>query len=103
MKKFKNEIYALVDEDFMSKFTGLHLNFMKDYYYKFYAEFCRRIKRAPLSSEEFYSNMHRRRIKIYQLCCPYCGSIYVMIHDRKIQGKGGYNYCPYCEHMYPSF
>lgn len=96
MKKFKNEIYALVDEDFMSKFTGLHLNFMKDYYYKFYAEFCRRIKRAPLSSEEFYSNMHRRRIKIYQLCCPYCGSIYVMIHDRKIQGKGGYNYCPHC-------
>ena len=96
MKKFNNEIYALVDEDFMSKFTGLHLNFMKDYYYKFYAEFCRRIKRTPLSSEEFYSNMHRRRIKIYQLCCPYCGSIYVMIHDRKIQGKGGYNYCPHC-------
>lgn len=96
MKKFKNEIYALVDEEFVSNFTGLHLNFMKEYYYKFYAEFCRRIKRVPLSSEEFYSNMHRRRIKIYQLCCPYCGSIHVMIHDRKIQGKGGYNYCPHC-------
>ena len=96
MKKFENEIYALVDEKFMSNFTGLHLNFMKEYYYKFYAAFCRRIKRAPLSSEEFYSNMHRRRIKIYQLCCPYCGSIYMMIHDRKTQEKGGYNYCPHC-------
>lgn len=96
MKEFKNEIYALVDEEFMSNFVGLHSKFMKEYYYNFYAEFCRQSKRKPLSSDEFYSNMHRRRIKLYQLCCPYCGSIYVMIHDRKILGTAGYNYCPHC-------
>lgn len=40
--------------------------------------------------------MHRRRIQFYQLCCPYCGTIHILIHDKKIRGQGGYNYCVNC-------
>ena len=81
MKKITNEIYALVDEEFMSKFNDTHHAFMRDFYYKYYCEFCSHYKRKPLSKEEFYTNMHRRRIQLYQLCCPYCGAIYIMPID----------------------
>ena len=31
MENSKNEIYALIDEEFMSKFSNNHIQFMKDY------------------------------------------------------------------------
>ena len=96
MKKFKNEIYALIDEEYMDNFTGQHLEFMKEFYYKYYSNFCLNMGRIPLGINDFYSNMHSRRIQLYQLCCPYCGSIVLIVHDKKTQGKGGYNYCPHC-------
>lgn len=96
MKKPKNEIYALVDEDYLSKFSFNHQIFMKDYYYKFYHKFCQHYHRTPLSQDEFYTNMRRRRIRLYQLCCPYCGAIHVMPADKKLHGTEGFNYCPNC-------
>lgn len=96
MKKSRNEIYALVDEEFLSKFHNVHLEFMKDFYYKFYCEFCLHYKRKPLPQSDFYSNMHRKRIQLYQLCCPYCGAIRIMIVDKKVQGGDTLNYCPNC-------
>ncbi len=96
MKKFSNEVYVLVDEEYMSNFTGRHLEFMKEFYYKAYVEFCFHCKRKTLTMDEFYSNMRRRRIQLHQLCCPYCGSILLMIRDKKISGTAGYNYCPNC-------
>ena len=36
-----------------------------------YAGYCKRIKRKPLTSEDFFKNMHLRRFQLYQLCCPY--------------------------------
>lgn len=96
MKKITNEIYALVDEEFMSKFNDTHHTFMRDFYYKYYCKFCSHYKRKPLSIDDFYTNMHRRRIQLYQLCCPYCGAIYIMPIDKKIQGTSGPNFCPNC-------
>ena len=96
MKKQKNEIYAKVNEEYLSKFNYNHLVFMKDYYYKFYFKFCQHYQRKPLSQEEFFSNMHRRRIQLFQLCCPYCGSIYLIPVDKKIHGSEGFNYCSHC-------
>ena len=96
MKKNQNEIYALVDEDFMSKFEGNHLQFMQDYYYNYYLKWCKNLNRKPLSKDLFFTNMRRRRLQFYQLCCPYCGTIVTAPHDKRIQGVGGYNYCVNC-------
>lgn len=46
-------MYALVDEEFLAKFSNQHLNYMKKLYYSFYAGYCKRIKRKPLTSEDF--------------------------------------------------
>lgn len=96
MKQSANEIYALVDESFLEKFNGNQRAFMKSIYYKYYCKFCELYKRTPLVENEFFSNMHRRRIQLHQLCCPYCGVIEIMPHDKKIQGTSSPNYCPHC-------
>lgn len=96
MKNPNNEIYALVDEEYLSKFSYNQLIFMKEYYYKFYHKFCEYYERKPLSSEEFFKNMRRRRIRLYQLCCPYCGAVEVIPYDKKEFGTAGYNYCSHC-------
>ena len=96
MKKLSNEIYTLVDEEYLSKFSYNHRKFMEDYYYKFYHKFCELYKRKPLTSEEFFTNMRRRRIRLYQLCCPYCGTIYVIPRDKKLHKTDSLNYCTHC-------
>lgn len=91
-----NEMYALVDEEFLSKFSARHLDYMKKYYYSCYMRYCQHSDRKPLSFDDFFKNMHRRRIQLYQLCCPYCGTVSLSIHDKKLSGAGGYNYCHSC-------
>ena len=53
MNKNENSIYDIVDENFMSNFSGKHIGFMKDYYYKVYYNFCRHIKKKILPQEVF--------------------------------------------------
>lgn len=96
MKKADNEMYALVDEEFLSKFSNQHLHYMKNFYYSSYADFCHSIKRKPLSFEKFFKNMHLRRFQLYQLCCPYCGTVSLCIHDKKKAKTVGYNFCHSC-------
>lgn len=96
MKRADNEIYALVDEEFLSGFSTKHLNYMKQYYYSRYLELCDSMDRIPLAVDIFFKNMHRRRFQFYQLCCPYCGTISLTVHDKKCPGGGGYNYCHAC-------
>ena len=96
MKKFQNEVYSLVDESFLSKFDNIHIDFMKHNYYSIYAQFCNHYHRVSLSEDDFFTNMHRRRIQLYQLCCPYCGTIDILIRDKRLQRTDGYNYCPHC-------
>ena len=89
-------MYALVDEEFLAKFSNQHLNYMKKLYYSFYAGYCKRIKRKSLTSEDFFKNMHLRRFQLYQLCCPYCGTVSLCIHDKKESKTAGYNFCHSC-------
>lgn len=96
MRNSTNEIYTLVDELFLEKFNDNQHTFMKSIYYRYYCKFCEFYKRKNLQEDEFFSNMHRRRIQLYQLCCPYCGTIEIMPHDKKIQGTSGPNYCFNC-------
>ena len=98
MKKQKNEMSTLVDEEFLSKFSYNHRMFMEDYYYNFYKMFCRHYKRKPLPKNMFFTNMRRRRIKLIQLYCPYCGTIAVTPIDRKLHDAEGFNYCCNCGH-----
>lgn len=96
MKKQANEIYTLVDEEYLSKFSYSHRKFMENYYYKFYFKFCQHYKRKPLTSDEFFTNMRRRRIQLYQMCCPYCGEIHVLPTDKRLHKEAGLNYCSHC-------
>ena len=92
----KAEMYSLVDEDFLAEFQENHAVFMKAYYYDYYRVVCMHIKRKPLSAENFFHNMHRRRFQLFQLCCPYCGAIEVVVLDKRLQGKQELNYCGRC-------
>ena len=85
-----NEMYALVDEEFLSKFSARHLDYMKKYYYSCYMRYCQHSNRKPLSFDDFFKNMHRRRIQLYQLCCPYCGTVSLSIHDKKLSVAEGH-------------
>ena len=96
MEKAGNEMYALVDEEFLSKFSPQHQNYMKQFYYFRYVSFCNHIDRKPLEFENFFCNMHRKRFQLYQLCCPYCGTVSLSIFDKKGSGSPGLNYCHSC-------
>ncbi|BDF70356.1 hypothetical protein CE91St41_24170 [Oscillospiraceae bacterium] len=96
MEKFNSEIYSLVDEKYMADFSRNHKKFMEEYYYQFYSKFCTLYRRKPLPKNEFYLNMHRRRIQLYQLYCPYCGAVDILIIDKKIHKTATPNFCPYC-------
>lgn len=93
---YNNEIYSLVDENYLSNFKSNHLPFMKSFYYEVYLHFCNSHSKKPLSEDAFYVNMRRRRIQLYQLCCPYCGTVAVSIHDKRIQKEAGTHYCFHC-------
>jgi hypothetical protein len=94
--KSKNELYCLVDENYISEFDSSHQAFMKKIYYKSYSKFAKAIGSRRLSKSDFFKNMHRRRIKLYQLCCPYCGAIEIIPEDRNWKNSGGLNYCCNC-------
>ena len=96
MEKADNEMYALIDEEFLSRFSSQHLDYMKNYYYSYYVSFCLKIKRPPLKFDDFFRNMHLRRFQFYQLCCPFCGTISLIIHDKKRSNTVGLNYCHSC-------
>lgn len=96
MKESRNEIYSLIDEDFILAFDEKHQEFMKDYYYNYYVCLCHKSHRKPLTQTEFFSNMHYRRIQLYQICCPHCGMIRILPIDKRISGTNAPNYCPNC-------
>lgn len=101
MKEVPNEIYALVDEEYMSKFNANHRAFMESVYYDMYSKFIDNYycNVRKLDKQSFFTNMHRRRIHIFQLCCPYCRNILPIFHDIRLSGKISetpYNYCTFC-------
>lgn len=94
--KIENELYCLVDEKFISEFDKTQKAFMKNVYYKHYCNFVKTIKCKKLTKKEFFTNMKRRRIRLYQLCCPYCGTIDIIPADTRLKINMGHNYCHNC-------
>lgn len=96
MKKNVGNIYNIVDERFISHFSPWHMDFMKKHYYSVYLGYCKKEKRKILSPEVFFTNMRQRKIKLLQLCCPYCGEMFVLPLKGKIADIKKFNYCWHC-------
>lgn len=96
MKNYTTDIYHLVDESFISRFDSLQSSFMKNYYYDFYKLYCIQNKRSPLSENDFFNNMRRRKIKLVQVCCPYCGNMKLFIIKGTLSDVSNLNYCTKC-------
>ena len=96
MKKITTYIYHFIDEVFISKYNELQSSFMKNYYYTSYKTYCVKRKRKALSEEAFFINMRRRKIKMLQVCCPYCGNIRVIVVEDSLSEVEKFNYCTSC-------
>lgn len=89
-------VYNLVDETFISKFSAKHGAFMLMHYYKYYRSFCNENKIKILSMDTFLKNARRRRIKLIQVCCPLCGNMDLMIWDKPYSDFKSVKYCTHC-------
>lgn len=90
-------LYRLVDEQLIASFPVAQREYMKDYYYSIYVRYQKKRKKRALSVEEFFSNMRRRKVKIIQICCPYCGKIVSIITEGNLANTiGKFNYCFNC-------
>lgn len=96
MSKEKNEIYALIDESFISDFNKEHENFMKKIYYESYKKICKRLMHTPKSKVDFSKNMADDKIELYQLCCPFCKTVLIMHKEKNEISNHGFNYCVNC-------
>jgi len=96
MKNVTTDIYHFIDEAFISKFNELQSSFMKNYYYTCYKTYCMKNKRMPLQENEFFTNMRRRKVKLIQVCCPYCGNMNIIVAEGSLSKVEKFNYCTYC-------
>lgn len=96
MEISRNEIYTLIDEGFLAQFSSVHRRFLEGIYYSKYLSLCEHIRRNALTKTEFFTNMRRRRFQFFQLCCPYCGAIEILVNDKRLEHSAGFNYCPSC-------
>lgn len=88
-------VYHLVDKKFISMFSETQGTFMLMYYYKFYCSFCNENKIKALPMDTFLLNARRRRIKLIQVSCPFCGNMELMIWDKPYSDFKS-KYCPNC-------
>lgn len=53
-------------------------------YYEFYCSYCKEhnVKIQPI--DRFLLNASKKKIKIIQVCCPYCGRIEMLIEQEKM-------------------
>lgn len=94
--KSENSIYHIVDEDFLNGFDKSQQNYMKNFYYSFYYSYCISRKIKTISKKLFFKNMRRRKIKIIQCFCPFCGHIDLFISHEKIPLIKKIKYCSNC-------
>ena len=110
MKKSILPLYYIVDEQLIMKFSDSQRVYMMDYYYSLYTQHCSKVGRKQLSRDIFFTNMRRRKVKIIQICCPYCGEIRSIVVEGTIQSTlGMFNYCYHCgkpstkEHVFKNY
>ena len=102
MLKNNGFLYEIVDEEYLKKFNAHQLIFMKEYYYSQYCRYCENNKKRIQSNEKFFLNMRRKRIKLLQMLCPYCGEIRLVFKEAEARSLDSYKYCGNCGKTYPS-
>ena len=66
-------------------------------YYEVYKEYCNKYHVKKLSIDKFILNARRRKIKLIQICCPYCGEIRIDIRTESFSKiKKQLQYCSKC-------
>jgi len=99
IRKYINDytdVYHIVDEDFINKFAESQRAFMIMYYYGAYSSFCKNNNIRQLPIDTFLMNARRRKIKLIQICCPYCGNIDLRIENKSIIDLKAKKYCVNC-------
>lgn len=99
----ENTIYSIVDEHAFEGLTVTERRVLKDVYYQSYCLYCDKIGKIPKEKKLFFSNMRRNKIKILQVCCPYCGTIRIIITEKTIKELETINYCTSCGKSSPGY
>lgn len=92
----RTDVYHLVDQSYLSKFEEKQGAFMLMKYYEFYCSYCKEhnVKIQPI--DRFLLNASKKKIKIIQVCCPYCGRIEMLIVQKKMSEIKKMQYCTKC-------
>jgi len=96
MRKEINHIYDIVDEEFLNHYNPRHRDFMKDFYYQNYLNYCNTLNITPFQQDICFKNARRRKIKLLQLCCPYCGNMSIIPTKSSICHLDKIKYCFNC-------
>lgn len=86
-------VYYIVDKEFLQGFNDNQAVFMLYTYYRFYEKYCKQIGMKPSAMDKFLINARRKKVKIIQLCCPYCGQIDIMVTSQSVSRCDSMNYC----------
>ena len=87
----------MVDENFLKGFGEKQGAFMLTKYYEVYKEYCNKYHVKKLSIDKFILNARRRKIKLIQICWPYCGEIRIDIRTESFSKiKKQLQYCSKC-------
>ena len=92
----RTDVYHLVDQFYLSKFEEKQGNFMIMRYYEFYCSYCKEHNVKIQSIDRFLLNASRKKIKIIQVCCPYCGRIEILVEQKKMSEIKEMQYCTNC-------
>lgn len=92
----ETNVYNIVDQDFLLGFNDKQATFMLITYYMYYKTYCEQTGNAILPMDTFLINARRRKIKLIQQCCPYCGRIGIMLSEQKISDIKEIKYCVSC-------
>lgn len=89
-------VYSIVDQDFLLNFNEKQGAFMLFTYYHYYEVYCKQTGSRILPIDTFLINARRRKIKLIQHCCPYCGRIDVLVNEMTISDFKAIQYCTSC-------
>lgn len=90
------DVYHLVDEIFLSTFNETQGAFMLMKYYNEYETYCKHFGIKIQSIDHFLKSANRKRIKLIQICCPYCGKISIKVTEEKCSEIKKHQYCTAC-------
>lgn len=92
-----NGLYELIDEDFIQKLIPSAREIALKHLFDYYKMLSQKIIGVCRYNEnDFLVNANRRKIKLNQCYCPYCGSIYIIPILGKKKVAANLNYCAHC-------